>query len=114
MFSTRRKTFAGIGLDLLAAALLTGIGFVFHMILNQGSALGLFDVLLLSVAVIAILTAYNWFFNKSGFESEVERSRSLVSMRRRSIADDSAGGNRFSSTNEIAGVSPFEGRKTVA
>ena len=66
MFSVHRKIFAGIGLDLLAAAALTGIGFVFHMIVNQGSALALFDVLLLGIAVIAILTAYNWLFNEAG------------------------------------------------
>jgi hypothetical protein len=115
MFSIHRKIFAGIGLDLLAAAALTGIGFVFHAIVNQGSTLALFDVLLLGIAVVAILTAYNWFFNEASGKSEFERSRSQISMRRKNIADDSIGRNLPPSTrNDNAGVSRFPGRESVA
>ena len=115
MFSVHRKLFAGIGLDLLAAAALTGIGFVFHTIVNQGSTLALFDLLLLGIAVVAILTAYNWLFNEAGGKSEIERSRSLISMRLKNIADRSTGRNLPTpTTNDNAGVSRFAGRESVA
>jgi uncharacterized membrane protein len=115
MFSVLRKLFAGFGLDLLAAAALTGIGFVFHTIVNQGSTLALFDVLLLGIAVVAILTAYNCFFNASSGKSEIDRSRSLISMRRMSVADRSTGRNLpTSTTNDNAGMSRFPGTESVA
>jgi len=115
MYSIHRKVFAGIGLDLLAAAALTGIGVVFHMVVTYGSTLALLDVLLLGIAVVAILTAYNWVFNEASGNSEIERSRWLISMRQKNIAGRSKGRNLpTSTTNDHAGVSRFPGRESVA
>ena len=78
MFQLRWKNFVGFGIDLLAAAALTGVGILFHMIVHHGSALTLVELPVLAIAVLAILTAYNWLFNKADeFEAETHRPQTL-------------------------------------
>jgi high-affinity Fe2+/Pb2+ permease len=60
-----REKVLGVGIDLLAAAALTGVGIVFHLVVQHGFALRAVEVLLLGMAVIAILAVYNWCFNKA-------------------------------------------------
>src|SRR5262249_25563794 len=65
MFQPHRQSLVGLGIDLLTAIALTGVAIVFHMVAHHGLVLGAVESLFLAFSVLAILTGYNWAFNKA-------------------------------------------------
>lgn len=98
MLTFQRGKFVGIAADLLAAVALTGVGIVFHMIVNKGSSMALVEVLALAVAVMAILRFHLWVLDTAGNDLNSVQTR-LAALMRRSQAIDRSPQSNQSATN---------------
>jgi hypothetical protein len=85
-----RGKFVGIGIDILAAVILTGVGAVFHMIVRFGSPLSVVEMLALGVAVFALLRGYLWVLDEVVGDVAADQGRAAVSKQPRPQAGRSA------------------------
>jgi hypothetical protein len=108
-----RNRVLGLGVDLLTALALTGVGVVFHSIAQKGSPLTLAEFVVLGVGVATILIAYNWLFNRTGSNSSRVRSAACFSTSANRLTDGAVRGQSTKNYGSTV-TAPLTGRQTVA
>ena len=82
MATFQRERLVGIVVDLVAAAALTGVGVVLHMIVNKRASMGMLEVLALASVVMAVLKLHLWALDKAGSDSTPMQIRPARTTRR--------------------------------
>jgi hypothetical protein len=78
----QHKNVVGIGAVLIAATVLTGMGVVFNVLVQNESLVVLAAAIIpLGVAVLAVLAGFNWMLDRFGGDSELDKVQSVASTR---------------------------------